>query len=338
MRNNLERGETRGVQPNDTEYPGTLATFEKYRGLLFSIAYLMLGSVADAEYIQQETFIRWQRTSSDEIRSPRALLVTIVTRLCINHLESARVRREQYVGGWLPEPLVTDPKSDPSHVLRVDDHFPWPSLVFLERLTSIERTVFLLREIFEYEYSEIATILGQSEANCRQILRRARQHVSQARPRFRASSEERSRLLERFLRATSQGDMDALVDLLASDVVLHSDGGGKALAVPNLIYGADKVARGILGSLERLVPRNLLTRTALINGQPGIVSYLNGKPYSVLTLDTREGRIRAIYVLTNPEKLAHLPELPTVPCYGCWILIFSGEPRRGSMSRGIHIC
>ena len=314
MRNNDELGGARGGQPNDTEDPGRLATFEQYRGLLFSIAYRMLGSVADAEDMLQEAFIRWRQTSSDEIRSPRAFLVTIVTRLCINHLESARVRREEYVGEWLPEPLVTDPKSDPSHVLRVDESLSMAFLVLLERLTSIVRAVFLLREIFEYEYSEIAAILDQSEANCRQILRRARQLVSGARPRFKASSEERNNLLERFLRATSQGDMDGLVDLLASDVVLRSDGGGKALAVPNLIVGADKVARGILGSLEKLVPRNLLTRMALINGQPGIVSYLNGKPYSVLTLDTSEGRIRAIYVLTNPEKLAHLPELPPAPC------------------------
>jgi len=314
MQKDNELDVLRATQSGGAEDQNGLAAFDQYRGLLFSIAYRMLGSVADAEDVLQEAFIRWQQTSSDEIRSPRAFLVTIVTRLCINHLESARVRREQYVGEWLPEPLVTDPKSDPSHVLRVDESLSLAFLVLLERLTSIERAVFLLREIFEYEYSEIASILGQSEANCRQILRRARQHVSEARPRFRASSEERSNLLERFLQATSQGDMDGLVDLLASDVVLHSDGGGKALAVPNLIYGADKVARGILGSLEKLVPRNLLTRMALINGQPGIVSYLSGKPYSVLTMDTSEGRIRAIYVLTNPEKLAHLPELPPAPC------------------------
>jgi RNA polymerase sigma-70 factor (ECF subfamily) len=303
-----------GMEPHRDEESRGLAAFEQHRGLLFSIAYRMLGSVADAEDMLQEAFIRWQRTSSDEIRSPRALLVTIVTRLCINYLESARVRREQYVGEWLPEPLVTDPKSDPSQVVRVDESLSMAFLVLLERLTSTERAVFLLREIFEYEYSEIAAILGQSEANCRQILRRARLHVSEVRPRFKASPEERNNLLERFLRATSQGDMDALVDLLASDVVLHSDGGGKALAVPNLIAGANNVARGILGSLEKLVPRNLLTRIAAINGQPGIVSYLNAKPYSVLTLDTSEGRIRAIYVLTNPEKLAHLPDLPPAPC------------------------
>ncbi len=313
MRNDSELGWAPGARPSGTEDPSRLATFEQYRGRLFSIAYRMLGSVADAEDILQEAFIRWQ-AAKDEIRSPRGLLVTMVTRLCINHLESARVRREEYVGEWLPEPLVTDPKNDPSQVLRIDESLSMAFLVLLERLTPIERAVFLLREIFEYEYSEIATILEQTEANCRQILRRARQHVAEARPRFRASPEERHNLLERFLQATSRGDMDGLVDLLASDVVLHSDGGGKALAVPNLISGADKVARGILGSLKKLVPHNLLTRMAMINGQPGIVSYLDGKPYSVLTLDTHDGRIRAIYVLTNPEKLAHLAKLPPAPC------------------------
>src|SRR6267143_4299873 len=299
---------------SDPQLSIRLAAFDQYRNLLFSIAYRMLSSVTDAEDMLQETFIRWQQSAEENVRSPRAFLVTIISRLCINHLQSARVRREEYVGQWLPEPIVTDPGSDPFGIIKVDESLSMAFLVLLERLTSIERAVFLLREIFEYEYSEIASILGQSEANCRQILRRARQHVSEARPRFRASSEERSNLLERFLRATSQGDMNALVDLLASDVVLHSDGGGKALAVPNLIAGANNVARGILGSLEKLVPRNLLTRIAAINGQPGIVSYLNGKPHSVLTLDTSEGRIRAIYVLTNPEKLAHLPDLPHVPC------------------------
>ncbi len=313
MRNDSELGWAPGARPSGAEDPSRLATFEQYRGRLFSIAYRMLGSVADAEDILQEAFIRWQ-AAKDEIRSPRGLLVTMVTRLCINHLESARVRREEYVGEWLPEPLVTDPKNDPSQVLRIDESLSMAFLVLLERLTPTERAVFLLREIFEYEYSEIATILEQTEANCRQILRRARQHVAEARPRFRASPEERHNLLERFLQATSRGDMDGLVDLLASDVVLHSDGGGKALAVPNLISGADKVARGILGSLKKLVPHNLLTRMAVINGQPGIVSYLEGQPYSVLTLDTRDGRIRAIYVLTNPEKLAHLAKLPPAPC------------------------
>jgi RNA polymerase sigma-70 factor (ECF subfamily) len=272
----------------------------------------MWGSVADAEDMLQETFIRWQQAADDDIRSPRAFLVTIISRLCINHLQSARVQREEYVGEWLPEPLVTDPGSDPLEIIRVDESLSMAFLVLLQRLTPVERAVFLLREVFEYEYSKIAAVLGQSEANCRQILRRARQHVSAMRPRFKASARKQNELLERFLRATDNGDLDGLV-AFSSDVVLHSDGGGKAIAVPNLIHGADNVARGILGGLRKLVPKELVQRMAQINGTPGVVSYLNGKPFSVLTLDAIAGRVRAIYIVTNPEKLSHLPELPANP-------------------------
>jgi RNA polymerase sigma-70 factor (ECF subfamily) len=298
------------MQPPDPEAPVRLATFDQYRSLLFSVAYRMLGSVADAEDMLQETFMRWQQAPDQEIRSPRAFLITIISRLCINHLQSARVQREEYVGTWLPEPIVTGPGSDPLDIIRVDESLSMAFLVMLERLTPVERAVFLLREVFEYEYSEIAAVLGQGEANCRQILSRARQHVSAMRPRFKTSQRQKSDLLERFLKATSSGDMEGLVALLSSDVVLHSDGGGKAVAAPNLIRGADKVARGALGSIQKLLPKNLVTRLAQVNGEPGIVSYLNRKPYSVLTFDAGEGHIQAIYVLTNPEKLAHLPELP----------------------------
>jgi len=294
----------------DAEAQIRLATFDQYRSLLFSVAYRMLGSVADAEDMLQETFIRWRQASEEKIRSPRAFLVTIISRLCINHLQSARVQREEYVGQWLPEPIVTDPGSDPLELIRVDESLSMAFLVMLERLTPIERAVFLLREIFEYEYSEIASALGQSEVNCRQILGRARKHVRAMRPRFKASQQKKSDLLERFLKATSVGDLDGLVALLANDAVLHSDGGGKALAVPNLIRGVDKVARGVLGSLQRLVPRDLVSRVTQINGEPGVLSYRNGKPYSVLTFEISEDRIRVIYILTNPVKLAHLPELP----------------------------
>jgi RNA polymerase sigma-70 factor (ECF subfamily) len=293
--------------------PPKLSVFQQHRGPLFAVAYRMLGSVTDAEDVLQEAFIRWQQAAG-EVRSPRAFLVTIVTRLCINHLHSARVRREEYVGEWLPEPLLSDFRNDPSQVLHVDESLSMAFLVLLERLTPVERAVFLLREIFEYEYAEIAGIVGQSEVNCRQILSRARQQLSKLRPRFRSSTAERTRLLERFLQATSSGDMDGLIELLAKEVVLLSDGGGKGLAVPNLILGADKVARGILGSLQKLVPTNLLTRIALINDQPGFVSYLNGQPFSVVTLEVGDGLIRAIHVLTNPEKLSHLPKLPSPPC------------------------
>src|SRR5580692_3304553 len=290
-----------------------LAAFNRHRGLLFSIAYRMLGSVADAEDMLQETFIRWQQAREEEFRSPRAFLITIISRLCINHLQSARVKREEYVGQWLPEPIVTGPGSDPLEIIRVDESLSVAFLVMLERLTAVERAVFLLREVFEYEYSEIAAVLGQSEANCRQILSRAKQHVSAIRPRFKTSSQKNSDLLERFLKATSDGDMEGLVALLSSDVVLHSDGGGKAIAVPNLIQGADNVARGIFGGLQKIVPNNLVRRVMELNGELGVVSYFHGKPHSVLTLGAGEGRIHAIYILTNPEKLAHLPGLPAPP-------------------------
>jgi RNA polymerase sigma-70 factor, ECF subfamily len=294
----------------DPEVQVRLATFSQYRGLLFSVAYRMLGSVADAEDMLQETFIRWQQAHKKEIRSPRAFLVTIISRLSINHLQSARVQREEYFGEWLPEPIVTGLGSDPLELIRVDESLSMAFLVMLERLTPLERAVFLLREIFEYEYSGIATALGQSEANCRQILRRARQHVAAARPRFKTSQGKKRGMLESFLAATGTGDMKALVAMLSRDVVLHSDGGNKGLAVPNPIEGIDNVARGMLGSLQKLVPRDLVTRVEQINGEPGVISYRNGKPYSVLTFSIDGDRIRAIYVLTNPDKLAHLSDLP----------------------------
>jgi RNA polymerase sigma-70 factor (ECF subfamily) len=309
MRKKGNSGASGGAQPQDPEVSIRLATFDQYRSLLFSVAYRMLGSVADAEDMLQETFIRWQQAANDDIRSPRAFLVTIISRLCINHLQSARVQREEYVGQWLPEPIVTGPGSDPLAVIRVDESLSMAFLVLLERLTPVERAVFLLREVFEYDYSDIAAVLSQSEANCRQILRRARQHVSAMRPRFKASSQKQSDLLERFLQAAGSGDLDGLVGLLADDVVLHSDGGGKAIAVPNVVHGVDNVTRGILGGLRKLVPKDVVRRLAQINGTPGVVSYLHGKPFSVLTLDEVEGRIRAIYIVTNPEKLSHLPDL-----------------------------
>jgi RNA polymerase sigma-70 factor, ECF subfamily len=290
-----------------------LATFSQYRGLLFSVAYRMLGSVADAEDMLQETFIRWQQAANDEIRSPRAFLVTVITRLSINQLQSARVRREEYVGEWLPEPLVTDAGSDPLGVLKVDESLSMAFLLLLERLTPMERAVFLLREVFEYEYEEIAKVLGQSEANCRQILSRAKQHVGDIRRRFDASAREHDDLMMRFIQATRSGDMKGLVELLSSEVVLHTDGGGKAVALAKEVRGADKVAGTIIERMATTLPKNLVARITRINGKPGLVSYLNGKPFSALTLDFRDGLVQTIYVVTNPEKLAHLPDLPSAP-------------------------
>ena len=309
--NNPASEETKPQTGGDT---ARLATFNQYRGLLFSVAYRMLGSVADAEDMVQETCIRWLEAAKDEIRSPRAFLVTVITRLSINQLQSARVRREEYVGEWLPEPLVTGPGSDPLGALKVDESLSMAFLLLLERLTPMERAVFLLREVFEYEYAEIANVLGQSETNCRQILRRAKQHVGDMRRRFDASARAHDDLLKRFIQAVRKGDMQGLVDLLSSDAVLHSDGGGKAIALPNVIHGAEDIARIILDRMSTVAPKNLVIRLAQINGEPGFVSYLNGKPFSALTIDNGEGGIKAIYIVTNPQKLSHLPNLPSAPC------------------------
>src|SRR5947199_4056439 len=270
--------------------------FEQHRGLLFSIAYRMLGSVADAEDTLQDAFIRWQRASEVDIRSPKAFLVTIVSRLCINHLQSARAQRETYVGEWLPEPLVTDPGSDVSRIAQGDESVSMAVLLPLERLTPIERAVFLLGEIFDYTHAEIAGMLGISEANCRQLLRRARQRVRMGRPRFSASGRQHSKLLERFHRASGSGDMDGLLALLSHDVVMHTDGGGKANALPLPIYGPDKVARASVFGLSKLKALKPLQRIVEINGEPGIVSYVEGRPQSVFTIEVHDGRIGAIYI------------------------------------------
>jgi RNA polymerase sigma-70 factor, ECF subfamily len=307
--NNNHSGHDEEPQKTSAEDKIRLATFDQYRGLLFSIAYRMLGTIADAEDMLQETFIRWHQSAEQDIRSPRAFLVTIISRLCMNHLQSARVRREEYVGQWLPEPLLTDPKNDPLKTLKIDESLSMAFLVLLERLTPIERAVFLLHEVFNYKHTEIAEILDQSEANCRQVLRRARQHVGAVGRRFKASTQDTSDLFDRFLQATRTGDMDGLVALLARDVILHSDGGGKAVAVPRPIKGADKVARGILRSMEKTVPREVVGHVAQINGKRAVIGYLHGKPFSVISLNVSKGRIKDVFVVTNPDKLAHLPRL-----------------------------
>jgi RNA polymerase sigma-70 factor, ECF subfamily len=302
-----ESDKTSAEDPGGINGSNRLAEFERHRRLLFSIAYRMLGSVADAEDILQDAFMRWQRASKTEVKSPKAFLITVVTRLCINHLQSARVRREQYVGEWLPEPLVTDLGSQPSRTVQVDESVSMALLLLLERLTPVERAVFLLQEIFDYTHAEIAKTLELTEANCRQLLRRAREHVRLARPRFRASVKEHREVLERFQEAAASGNMDGLLALLSSDVVLHSDGGGKAPAFPLPIYGTDKVARAVVQGLRTLLSLKPVQRILQINGEPGIVSYVNGRVQSVFTLQVNDGRIDAIFIVTNPKKLSHLP-------------------------------
>ena len=298
------------AQPGGLDDAGTLEVFERHRGLLFSIAYRMLGSVADAEDVLQEAFLRWQRATGEDVRSPRAFLVTIVSRLCINQLQSARARREEYVGEWLPEPLVTEPGTNAAGIVQVDESVSMALLLLLERLTPAERAVFLLHEVFDYKHAEIAETLALTQSNSRQLLRRAQQHVRLARPRFRAPTVEHRQLLERFSSAARQGDMDHLISLLASDVVMHTDGGGRAAALRLPIYGPVNVAQASVHGFRRLLSLDVRQRFVEINGQPGIVSYQDGRPQSVFTFEAKDGRIQAIYIVTNPEKLTHLPPPP----------------------------
>ena len=301
MRANVHRAE--GEQGDARGDPAGI--FDRHRPLLFSIAYRMLGSVMDAEDVVQEAYLRWQRASQAEVRSPRAYLSAVVTRLCIDQLRSARARREKYVGPWLPEPLPTEPAA-------IDESLSMAFLVLLESLNPTERAVFLLREVFDYEYAEISELVGKSEANCRQIARRARDSVAARRPRFESSPEQEERLMEGFLEASLKGDMQGLVSLLAEDVTLWSDGGGKTRAALNPIHGADRVSRFLFGILRQAPPGLVVTR-ARVNGRPGLIGYFrDGRPQSVTTLDVAEGRIRAIRLVVNPEKLGAMPPLQRV--------------------------
>jgi RNA polymerase sigma-70 factor, ECF subfamily len=286
--------------------------FQAYKRLLFSIAYDMLGSVMDAEDCVQEAFLRWYQASdrgeTEAVRSPQAYLSTIVTRLCIDHLRSARVQRERYVGVWLPEPLITTDESSVTGMAELSEALSVAFLHLLEQLSPIERAVFLLRQVFDYEYAEIAAIVQKSEDNCRQIVRRARQHLATQHTLYPVSREQQDNILHQFIRACMSGDMDGLLAVLADDIVSYADSGGKVPAAINPIYGSDKVARYLLGMLKK-APEDYSFRLACVNGQPGILNYIGGVPYAVITLDIRDGRIREIDVIRNPDKLRGVPEL-----------------------------
>jgi RNA polymerase sigma-70 factor (ECF subfamily) len=284
--------------------------FDELRPLLFSIAYRMLGSASDAEDIVQEAFLRYHRETAagTEVESPKSYLSAVTTRLCIDHLRSARVRRESYVGTWLPEPIVTDEEADVARHAETADSLSMGFLVLLESLTPVERAVFLLREVFEYDYDEISTVVGKSEENCRQIAVRARRQVQAGRPRFDASKAQREELASRFFQAVGDGDVEGLVEMLAADVVVYTDGGGKAAAFPRPVHGRDRFLRlagGPFATGERLSVEQM--SFAEINGQPGAVFFnTDGVAVVAVSLDIVDGQIQTVHAVTNPEKLAYL--------------------------------
>ncbi|HYO30112.1 MAG TPA: RNA polymerase sigma-70 factor [Thermomicrobiales bacterium] len=278
-----------------------------HRSLLFGIAYRMLGSVADAEDALQDTYLRWHRAVGEgtEIRAPKAWLAKTITRICLDQLGSARAKRETYVGPWLPEPLVDGQVPDVAEVVADTDSLSTAFLLLLETLSPKERAVFLLHDVFAYEFSAIAGIVGESEAYCRQIARRARAHVEARRPRFSAPVDQQRRLTERFVRALQEGDMPGLVDLLAEDATVWSDGGGKVTAARKPVSGRDKVAT-FLVNIVKLAPPGTTFRPTVVNGSPGLVTLVAGRPINVVSFEFVGERVRAIFVVVNPDKLTHL--------------------------------
>jgi RNA polymerase sigma-70 factor (ECF subfamily) len=303
--------------PGSTDEPAEAG----YRPLLFSIAYGMTGSVGDAEDLVQDAFLGMTRArqAGTTIDDPKAYLTTAVTRLGINYLRSARVRRETYVGDWLPEPVVVPAGTPgsagtpgPAEHAELADSLSMAFLVLLEALSPVERAVFMLREVFGYGYPDVARSTGKTEVNCRQIFARARQRIAAGGPARdsmppaarRAEGEEFAR---RFFEATAGGDMDALLGMLAPDVVFHGDGGGKAQAIGKPMAGARGVGRLLIGIFRRGRALNGFVRLAWVNGQPGAVAYdARGRVVSVIELDVADGAVQAIHSVVNPDKLGHL--------------------------------
>ncbi len=280
--------------------------FRRYQSLLFSIAYRILGSVSEAEDAVGETWLRYQAASANPT-SPKAFLSAVVTRISIDVLRSARVRREAYTGSWFPEPLLEDPYSDPERTAELADSLSMASLLLLERLSPAERAVFVLREVFAFDFAEIASAVGRSEAACRQLAVRARAHMTEGRPRFEADRRERDRLADRFFDALTDGDVDGLTELLAADVLMVGDSGGKAPLWGKGIAGARNVRRVLVSLFPAVARLDASIERHALNGQPGaIFRDREGKIINTWTLDIADGQVQAIRAMLNPDKLAHL--------------------------------
>ena len=278
-------------------------TFDEHRPLLFAIAYRMVGSVMDAEDIVQESYLRWEATDTETIETPGAFLRTVITRLAIDHLRRAKKAREVYEGIWLPEPCLESP---PPNTTELSESLSTAFLVVLENLAPVERAAYLLKEVFDYSYAEIADILNKSEANCRQIAKRARDRVHENKPRYKADESEVMRLVEEFVAATMDTDMERFSNILAEDAVLYTDHGGKIIANKRAIFGAIKIAKFIMGLATRFMPANYSMQIRTVNGAPGLVAFDGTNPESVTSFVVMDGRIQTIYTMRNPEKLIGL--------------------------------
>jgi RNA polymerase sigma-70 factor (TIGR02957 family) len=284
--------------------------YDQLRPRAFAIAYQMLGSVSEAEDVVQEAFLRMHQTQrrGEQITSPRAYVATLVTRLAIDQLRSARVRRERYVGEWLPEPMVTGPT--PAEQAETADSLSLAFLVLLESLSPQQRAAFLLREVFDYPYADVANIIGTDVDSTRHLVARARKHISQRRPRYHASRRQREELAARFFAAAGQGDLPALESLLAQDVALHADGGGKVPALARPVYGRERVARTLSAGLAALARFGAHVQLTEVNGQPGVIAFdAQDRLVAVMALDIADDQIQTIHSVANPDKLRHLGQL-----------------------------
>ncbi|MGW9027895.1 RNA polymerase sigma-70 factor [Streptomyces sp. NPDC055722] len=280
--------------------------FEQLRPLLFSIAYRILGSVSEAEDAVQETWLRYEATST-EPASAKAFLSAVVTRISIDVLRSARVRREEYVGPWIPEPLLADPYEDPARSAELADSVSMAALLLLERLSPLEQAVFVLREVFGFGFDEIASAVGRSEAACRQLAVRARRHMAAGRPRFEADRREREQLAERFFDAFREGDLDGLRDLLAADVHMIGDSGGKGPQLAAQLVGAQNVAQVLAALVPPFLRLGGVMQSHEVNGQPGaIFRDRHGNVINTWALDIVDGEVQTIRSVINPDKLAHV--------------------------------
>ena len=281
--------------------------FESHRGHLVGLAYRMLGSVAEAEDAVQEAYLRWHRADRAAVVNPRAFLSKTVTRVCLDVLKSARARRESYVGPWLPEPVLDSTTLSAETASDYADDLSVTLMLALERLSPLERAAFLLHDVFDMEFGEVADALGRSEAACRQLAARARGHVRAERPRFRVSPEDGAKLVDAFLAASRSGDAGSLAQLLAESAVLYSDGGGKKRAALNPIHGRDRIVRFFtsLARKERLHPI-VGVRPTQVNGMAGLVAVEADGTVLTISLDIRDGLIAAIYIVSNPDKLHHV--------------------------------
>ncbi|HEU5395726.1 MAG TPA: RNA polymerase sigma-70 factor [Verrucomicrobiae bacterium] len=282
-----------------------LDAFNEHRGRLFGIAYRMLGSVAEADDLVQETWLRWQKQDAAAIRSPQAWLVSTVTRLCIDQLRSARRQREEYYGVWLPEPLVEGATASPDERLAQAESLTMAFMLMLETLGPVERAVFLLREVFDYDYADIGEVVGKTEANCRQLVRRARAQWA-GRPAVASPpTDQARRVVEQFVAAAANGRVEDLLELLTQDATLYSDGGGRVIAAGRPIQSADHVSRFLIG-IQARQPAEATRRFIEINGRPGVLLMSGGKIYGAISFDLDGSRVRNIYIVRNPDKLQHV--------------------------------